>query len=91
MKISDLFLNIAFIETFLLASGCTVNQNPVPIEKISQAKIAGMPNIRCVDFNSNPSFDQNTFASSDCGFLAIKGIRDNITLAMFQYMLLASW
>jgi hypothetical protein len=90
MKISDLFLNIAFIETLLLATDCTVNRNPVPIEKISQAKIAGIPNIRCGDFNCNPSLDQSTFASSDCGFLAIKGIRYNVTLAMFRYMLLVS-
>ena len=71
-KINELFLKIAFVAVILWASGCALNRNPVPIEKMPQAKISGMPDIRCWEFDYKPDLDKNS-VSSDCNFLALSG------------------
>ena len=72
--IDKVLLNIGMAVLFWNITGCALPRNPVPLEKMTEARIAGMPtNIRCWDFNCKPSLDQNSFASSDCSFLAISG------------------
>lgn len=73
LKKGDLLLNATLLMILFLEGGCGLTRNPVPIDKMSEAKIKGMPNIRCRDFEYKPDLDQNSLTSTDCSFLAISG------------------
>jgi predicted patatin/cPLA2 family phospholipase len=53
--------------------GCGPNRNPVPVDKISEAKITGMPNVRYWEIDYKPNLDENSLGSSDCSFLVLSG------------------
>ncbi len=72
-NLRKLFLNISIVVLLWAFGGCALTRNPVPIAQISQAKVVGMPNIRCWEFEYNPRLDQNAVSDSDCSFLALSG------------------
>jgi hypothetical protein len=61
------------VVTLLLAAGCTLSRNPVPIAKMSEAEPAGLPGIRAWDISYRPDLTEQSFESSDCSCLAISG------------------
>lgn len=69
----DIYFKLAMIVLLLGVTGCALTRSPVPLDKVSQAKIAGMPDIRYWEVDYKPSLDQNSVNSSDCSFLALSG------------------
>jgi hypothetical protein len=57
----------------LAVAGCDLHRNPVPLSRITDAEIAGMPDIRSWDIDYQPSFTPQSLHCSDCSFLAISG------------------
>jgi predicted patatin/cPLA2 family phospholipase len=57
----------------LAVAGCSLHRNPVPLSRITDAEIAGMPDIRSWDIDYQPSFTPQSLHCSDCSFLAISG------------------
>ncbi|UCC23237.1 MAG: patatin-like phospholipase family protein [Planctomycetota bacterium] len=54
-------------------NGCSLHRNPVPLSRITDAEIPGMPHIRAWDIGYQPSFTPQNLHCSDCSFLAISG------------------
>jgi predicted acylesterase/phospholipase RssA len=53
--------------------GCSLPRNPVPLDKLAEAKIGGMPHIRHFYVDYNPELNQDSLRYSDCSFLALSG------------------
>lgn len=70
-RTSDLVVPAALV--FLAVAGCSLHRNPVPLSRITDAEIAGMPDIRTWDIDYQPSFTPQSLHCSDCAFLAISG------------------
>jgi hypothetical protein len=70
-RISALLLPAAFV--LLAVGGCGLHRNPVPLSRITDAQISGMPDIRSWDIDYQPSFTPQSLHCSDCSFLAISG------------------
>lgn len=67
------FLQIATALILAAASGCALTRNPVPLDKISQAKIEGMPDARYWEIDYKPASDMNMPDLPGCSFLALSG------------------
>jgi predicted acylesterase/phospholipase RssA len=65
--------NFVLVALLVNVTGCALTRNPVPVDKISEAKIAGMPNIRYWEVDYKPNLDPNSLGSSDCSVLALSG------------------
>jgi len=70
-RISALVVPAALI--LLGVAGCSLHRNPVPLSRMTDAGIAGMPDIRSWDIDYQPSFTPQSLHCSDCSFLAISG------------------
>ncbi len=68
-----IFLNFAFAVIILNITGCALTRNPVPTDKMSDAVIAEMPNIRYWEINYKPDLDLNSPGSLGCDILALSG------------------
>ena len=68
-----IFFRVCVAALLLGMAGCALPRNPVPLEKISQARIAEMPNIRYWEIDYKPDLDGNLPDSPDCSFLALSG------------------
>ncbi len=53
--------------------GCSLPRNPAPLDKMAQAKIAGMPHVRNFYIDYKPELNQDSLRNSDCSFLALSG------------------
>ena len=70
-RINALFVLAAVIVPAV--NGCSLHRNPVPLSRITDAEIPGMPHIRAWDIGYQPSFTPQNLHCSDCSFLAISG------------------
>lgn len=69
----DIFSKLVMVVLLWGAAGCALTRNPVPFDKITQAKIAGMPDIRYWEIDYKPDLEPNTIDSSKCSVLALSG------------------
>ncbi len=54
--------------------GCSsLPRNPAPIDKVAEAKIVGMPDVRQFYVDFKPELNQDSLRNSDCSFLALSG------------------
>ncbi|UCF42544.1 MAG: patatin-like phospholipase family protein [Planctomycetota bacterium] len=70
-RVSALLVPTALI--LLAVVGCSLHRNPVPLSRMTDAAITGMPDIRSWDIDYQPSFTPQSLHCSDCAFLAISG------------------
>lgn len=67
------FLVVPAALIVLAVTGCTLRRNPVPLSRMTDAGIAGMPDVRSWDIDYRPSFAPKSLHCSECCFLAISG------------------
>ncbi len=53
--------------------GCSLPRNPAPLDRMAEAKIAGMSQIRNFYVDYKPELNQDSLRYSDCSFLALSG------------------
>ncbi len=72
MKTSHMLMVMAFVFIFGV-TGCGLPRHQVPLARILDAKVVGMPAIRTWEIGHRPDVKIGSDESSDCSFLALSG------------------